>query len=158
MRVQRAEYRDIRSWLDLAAEVESLFGAMLDDPGFYQVLLTNIARGTAFCLREGNGHPGAALAGGILFSPGRPDRPENRIGWLSVAASWRRQGVGRRLVEHVFGLVAAPAVLAVVTFGEETEEGRPARKFYERLGFQPAEPAPRGPEGGSRQVYRRVFP
>ncbi|WP_204021287.1 hypothetical protein [Sinosporangium siamense] len=30
-----------------------------------------------------------------------------------------------------------------------------ARTFYEQLGFTPAEAAAPGPEGGSRQVYRR---
>jgi hypothetical protein len=60
-------------------------------------------------------------------------------------------------VEHVFGVVQPPAVLSVVTFGEDVAEGLPARRFYERLGFRPAEAAPKGPEGGTRQVYRREF-
>ena len=66
--------------------------------------------------------------------------------------------MSRRLVEHACGLVAPPATLAVVTFGEDAVPGRPARRFYERLGFRPAEAAPRGPEGGPRQVYRRTCP
>jgi len=62
------------------------------------------------------------------------------------------------MVEHVCGLVTPPATLAVVTFGEDVALGRPARCCYERLGFRPAEAAPRGPEGGARQVYRRTCP
>lgn len=158
MRVQVAAYRDVRAWLDLAAEVEWFFGEMLGSPGFYQVVLKHIGRGTAYCIREENGPAGAPLMGGLLFSPRRPDRPEYRIGWLSVAERWRRHGVGRLLVEHTFELVEAPAMLSVITFGEEIAPGLPARRFYEQLGFQPAEPAPRGPEGGTRQVYRRTFP
>ena len=56
--------------------------------------------------------------------------------------------------------VSGPGVVEVVTFGA----GHPgavasgARVFYERLGFIPAETAPPGPEGGSRQVYRRTVP
>ena len=50
MRVQVAEYRDVRSWLDLAAEVEWLFGDMLGGPDFYEALLRNVGRGTAFCV------------------------------------------------------------------------------------------------------------
>jgi GNAT superfamily N-acetyltransferase len=155
MHVQLACYRDIRSWLDLAAEVESLFGSLLDDPEFHRALSRNIDRGTAFCVREDDGPPGAPLMGGLLFSPSRPERPEHRIGWLSVAERWRRHGVGRLLVEHVVGLIQPPATLSVVTFGEDVEAGRPARLFYERMGFHPAEPAPRGREGGSQQVFRR---
>ncbi len=158
MRVEIATYRDVRSWLDLAAEVESLFGDMLGSAGFYQALLNNIARGTAFCVREYGGPPGEPLTGGLLFSPARLDHPENHIRWLSVAERWRRHGVARLLVEHVLSLVQPPGVVSVVTFGEDIPAGRAARTFYERMGFQPAEPAPPGPEGGSRQVYRRSVP
>jgi hypothetical protein len=38
-----AGYRDVRRWLDLAAEVEPLFGDMLGGPSFYQALLKHIA-------------------------------------------------------------------------------------------------------------------
>jgi GNAT superfamily N-acetyltransferase len=150
-----AGYRDVRGWLDLAEEVEDLFGGLLGGPGFYEALLRHIARGTAFCVREAAGPPGASLLGGLLFSPARPGRPEYRIGWLAVAARARRRGVGRALVEHVFGLVPPPAALTVVTFGPDVAPGRAARRFYEGLGFAPAEAAPPGPEGGTRQVYRR---
>jgi GNAT superfamily N-acetyltransferase len=153
MRVQRAELRDVRGWLDLAAEVECLFGDLLGTPDFYQALLRNLGRGTAFCVREGDGPAGTPLAGGMLFSPRRPDRPEDRIGWLAVAERCRRRGVGRLLVAHACDLVQPPAALVVDTFAEDFEPGRPARTLYERMGFQPAELF----EGGARQVYRRSF-
>src|SRR4051794_35604850 len=139
MAAVRAGYRDIRSWLGLAAEVEPLFGAMLDGPEFYQVLLRNIERRTAFCVREDDGPPGTPLLGAMLYSPPHPERPEHRIAWLAVAARSRRHGVGMLL-----------GVLTVVTFGEENLPGRPARRLYERLEFHLAEAAPNGPEGGSR--------
>src|SRR4051794_9343674 len=119
MEIVRAGYRDVRSWLDLAAEVEPLFGPMLDDPGFYQALLRNIERGTAFCVREGGGPPGTPLLGAMLFSLARPERPEDRIVWLAVAERGRRRGIGTLLGEHACGLVASPGVLSVVTFGED---------------------------------------
>src|SRR5258708_9400301 len=102
MQVEVAELRDIRSWLDLAAEVEALFGDMLDNHRFYDALLRNIDRRSAYCVRERDGPPGAPLMGGMLFSPCRPNRPKYRIGWLALADRWRRRGVGRRLVEHAF--------------------------------------------------------
>ena len=154
MQVEVAELRDIRSWLDLAAEVEALFGNMLDDHGFYDVLLRSIDRRSAYCVRERDGPPGAPLMGGMLFSPGRPNRPKYRIGWLAVAERWRRRGVGRRLVEHALRQVKRPATISVVTFGDDVDSGKPARLLYERIGFSPAELAPIGPEGGSRRVYR----
>ena len=61
MRVQVAWYQEIRVWLDLAAQVEWLFGDMLGGPIFYQALLKSIDRGTAFCVRDEDGPPGAPL-------------------------------------------------------------------------------------------------
>ena len=154
MRVECATIDDIPGWLRLAAEVEVLFGPMIGDLGFHDFLERSISRRTALCVREHDGPPGSALMGGLAFSV-RP--PVYRIGWLSVAARWRRAGVGRVLVAHVLECVRPPAEVVVTTFGYDVEAGRPAREFYAALGFQPAEPAPSGPEGGSRQIFRRVF-
>jgi GNAT superfamily N-acetyltransferase len=152
---ERACTEDIPSWLRLAAEVESLFGPMVNDERFLSALRRNVERGTAFCIREPDGPPGVPLVGGLLFSP-KP--PIYCIGWLAVAENWRRQGAGCRLVNYVVGMVQPPAEMVVGTFGEDVEAGRPARRFYEGPDFRPAEPAPNGPEGGSRQIFRRVFP
>lgn len=155
MHVAIAERQDNAGFLSLAAEVEHLFGPMVNEPHFLDSLRRNIARGTAFCVREKGGPPGAPLMGGLLFSA-KP--PVYTIGWLVVAERHRHTGVGTLLVEHAVGLVRPPAEMVVTTFGADVDEGRPARRFYERLGFRPAEMAPPGPEGGSRQVYRRTFP
>jgi GNAT superfamily N-acetyltransferase len=132
---------------------------MVDDPGFLRALRKNVGRGTAFCVRLSagqaiDGSAGAPLAGGLLFSP---HPPVYTIGWLAVARSHRRRGIGRSLVEHAFGLAARPAEFVVTTFGADHPLGQPARRFYERMGFHPAERAPDGPEGRARQVYRRVM-
>lgn len=155
MDVVAARIEDIPPWLNLAAEVEFLFGPMLDDPAFHRALETNIRRHTAFCVREADGPSGTALMGAMLFSV--KHAPSYSINWLSVVRRWRRAGVGRRLVQHVFGFVRPPAEISVTTFGEDDPAGRPARRFYERMGFYAVEAAPTGPEGGSRQVYRCVF-
>jgi hypothetical protein len=47
-----AQPADIPAWLDLARQVEPLFEQMVDDPAFHRALHKNIARGTAFCIRE----------------------------------------------------------------------------------------------------------
>ena len=154
MHVVVAQVGDFSSWLSLAAEVEFLFGPMVNEPNFRQVLDKNISRGTAYCVREGGGKVSVPLLGGLLFSP-KP--PKYTIGWLAVARQYRRRGIGHRLVKYVFGLVQPPAEMIVTTFGEDIEAGRPARRFYRKLGFHPAEMAPDGPEGGSRQIYRRIF-
>jgi len=42
MKVQVAQLEDIDSWLSLAAEVEDLFGPMVNEPGFMKALMRNI--------------------------------------------------------------------------------------------------------------------
>jgi len=156
MRVDIATEADIPGWLDLAAEVEPLFGPLVHDPIFNRALLKNIRRGTAFCIRENEGPPGSPLMGGLLFSPTR--KPVFEIGWFSVADKWRRHGVGLALVRRIFDLVTPPAELIVKTFMEGVEGGGPARVFYARFGFEPAELLPgQGPYGSTVQVFRQYF-
>ena len=155
MQIALAQPVDIPAWLALAAEVEPLFGPMVADPGFHAALERNIQRQTAFCIREQESAPGVPLMGGLLFSP--THAPHYTIGWLAVVQRWQRQGVAQMLVEHCVRLIQPPAELSVVTFGADNLAGSLARRFYERMGFQAAEAAPHGPEGGTRQVYRRQF-
>jgi ribosomal protein S18 acetylase RimI-like enzyme len=86
-----------------------------------------------------------------LFSP---NANGVEIGWIVVAARARRRGIGRALVEHVIGTVERPGQVAVTSFGPDNVGGQPARAFFEKLGFQAAGRAPKGPEGGSREVFR----
>jgi GNAT superfamily N-acetyltransferase len=145
---------DIPAWIKLAAEVEPLFGPMVNEPSFLSALQRNIARGTAFCVRDSEGNPGVPLIGGLIFSP-KP--PIYKIGWLVVTQQYRRQGIGKRLVEQSLEVIIPPAELVVTTFGEDNIAGKPARRFYEHMGLQAAESAPNGPEGGSRQIFRRIY-
>ena len=149
--VVAAQPEDIPAWLVLAGEIEHLFGPMVNEDSFHRALRKNIARGTAYCLREAGGSPSAALCGGLLFSP-KP--PVYTIGWLAVAEPYRRTGIGQELVAHALEQVVRPASIRVTTFGEDHPAGEPARKFYAALGFHAAEQAPSGVDGGSRQVFR----
>jgi GNAT superfamily N-acetyltransferase len=152
--VRVAQAADIPTWLVLAAEVEPLFGPLVSEPSFLRALTRNIERGTAFCVREADGPPGAPLLGGLLFSP---HPPVYTIGWLAVTGPHRRRGIGRSLVEHALSLVQTPAEVMVTTFGADDPPGIPARRFYGRMGFRAAEPAPSGPDGHARQVFRRTM-
>ena len=151
MKVATAVPEDEPAWLALAAEVEPMFGPLVGDPSFMSALERNVARGSAFCVREGDGPPGSPLEGGLLFSAHPPDY---RLGWFAVAARARRRGVGRRLASHALGLCARPARVSVVTWGEDVAWGQPARRFYESLGFRSAEMTEPAADGTTRQVYR----
>lgn len=155
MRVDTATEGDIPAWLDLAREVEFLFGPMVDSPGFHRALRKNILRGSAFCVREQDGEAGVPLMGGMLFSA---KSTTCEIGWLSVAEGARRQGVGTMLVEHAIGLVEPPDELRVTTFAKDNPDGLPARKFYERFGFEPFKQVGATAGRSAREVFRLALP
>ena len=152
MKVQVAQHEDIESWLHLAAEVEYLFGTMVNEPSFMSALMRNIERRSAFCIRESDGPAGADLQAGLLFST-KP--PVYKIGWISVSKDHRRSGLGTALLEHVTHTVNMPAKIIVTTFGPDVVGGEAARAFYLDAGFHPAEMVENGPEGGTRQVFRK---
>jgi GNAT superfamily N-acetyltransferase len=149
--VQLATVDDIPAWLLLAAEVEPLFGPMIQEPSFLAALINNIQRGSAYCIRNDDDPPGQSLHGGLLFSA-KP--PLYRIGWLAVAQRARKQGYASSLLRHVLKQAVPPATVQVVTFGSDNLSGRPVRRLYERFGFTPAEMTCSGPDGTSRQIFR----
>jgi ribosomal protein S18 acetylase RimI-like enzyme len=155
LRVVCATLDDIAVWLQLAAEVEYLFGPMVDDPNFIRTLGTGIQRQTAFCIRVGDGTPGSLLLGGLLWSA----KPHHyKISWLAVCSKFRQRGAARALVNHALALVDPPADVWVTTFGEDVVDGCPALRLYQRFGFIPCDNAvPNGPEGGSRQKFRKII-
>jgi ribosomal protein S18 acetylase RimI-like enzyme len=151
MHVVRAVEADFLPWLQLAAEVEPLFGPMVNEPVFHSALNRCIGCGTAWCVRTDAGQPGSVLLGGILYS----ERPALcHIEWLAVRARARRAGVGRMLVLHLLSLMQTPCQVELVTFASGIPEGRPARLFYQRLGFEPAELGPETSHGMATQVFR----
>jgi ribosomal protein S18 acetylase RimI-like enzyme len=149
--VNRAQMADFHPWLDLAMEVEYLFGPMVSDQNFHRALRKNIQRGSAYCVRNGDGNPGNPLIGGLLISS-KP--PLFEIGWLAVIEEFRRKGMGELLVTHALEHVQTPAEVTVITFSKDCPEGIPARNFCLKMGFLPDGPAPVGPEGCMRQVFR----
>ncbi|MEY9948359.1 GNAT family N-acetyltransferase [Kitasatospora sp. GAS1066B] len=152
MKIVTAVHADIPSWMSLAAEVEELFGPLVDDPGFQAALVRNIERGTALCVRAAEGRAGSALAGGLLFSA---RHPHYEITWLAVEGKARGRGIGRLLVDAALrAFTSPPCTVDVTTFGPD-HPGSGARLFYEELGF---EPTAQLCEGGSRQVYRLRLP
>lgn len=151
MKVQTATETDFDAWLDLAQEVEPLFGPMVAEPTFHAALRGHIERETALCVRRADGSPGAPLLAGILISR-RP--PDCRIDWLAVASRARGRGLGSLLLAHSLALMPRPSTVSVVTFGSDNPAGVAARRLYERYGFVAAEMTDPGPEGESRQLFR----
>ncbi|MDX2757327.1 GNAT family N-acetyltransferase [Streptomyces europaeiscabiei] len=148
MQTVLAVQADLPAWLRLAGEVEDLFGPLVDNPRFRAALQRNVERGTALCVRDAEGVPGLALAGGLLMSV-HPPRYE--ISWLAVGTAFRGRGIGALLVRSALrDLAAAPGTVEVTTFGPD-HPGRRARGFYERLGFEPTDSVS---ADGTRQTYQ----
>ncbi|MEU8265133.1 GNAT family N-acetyltransferase [Micromonospora sp. NPDC048999] len=148
MQVVLAVRADLPAWRGLADEVEDLFGPMVDDPEFQAALERNVERGTALCVRDAPGTPGAAIAGGVLMSV-HPPRYE--VSWLAVSTAFRGRGIGTLLVRSALrDLTAVPGIVEVTTFGPD-HPGRHARGFYEHLGFEPTGSVS---ADGTRQTYR----
>ncbi|MDQ0914712.1 N-acetyltransferase [Paenibacillus sp. V4I5] len=156
MKVVNATKDDLNVWLELASEVEYLFGPMVSDPKFIQAIEKNINQRSAFCVRENDGLPGSGLLGGVLFSSAGAS--SYKIGWLAVSSRARNKGIATALLRHILKLVDVPAEVLVTTFGDEIPDGRPARKLYQKFGFVPQEESiPNGPEGGSRQKFKLLI-
>ncbi|GAA4513248.1 GNAT family N-acetyltransferase [Actinoallomurus oryzae] len=153
MIVRPALEQDAPGFVELAAQVEHWFGPMVNEPGFRAAVHRHIRRATALVAVSSTR---ADLLGGLLMGA-KP--PTHHVHWLVVSEHARGQGVGRALMADALRrFVHSPATVEVVTFGPDHPGAvaSGARAFYERLGFTPAEPADPGPEGGSRQVYRRA--
>ncbi|WP_181794738.1 GNAT family N-acetyltransferase [Streptomyces sp. WELS2] len=155
MIIRAAQEQDLPGFLGLAAQVEHWFGPMVADPGFTRAVRESIGAGTALVASE---ESSSGLLGAVLFGAAPP---VHHVHWLVVSDGARGRGVGSALLGDAFRRwVRGPATVEVVTFGADHPGAvaSGARVFYERLGFTPAEPAAPGPEGGSRQVYRRDVP
>jgi GNAT superfamily N-acetyltransferase len=139
--VRDAIPEDVASWLELADEVEDLFGPM---PDIEEHLRRGIARGTAVVVVDG-----PAVAGAALLS--REDEP-HAIHWLSVRFTQRRTGVAHLLMEEILRRWPIGDV-EVTTFGLDVGGGAAARRLYARFGFEAVGPADPGPNGTSRDRY-----
>ncbi|MFG2160559.1 GNAT family N-acetyltransferase [Streptomyces olivaceus] len=153
MTVRLAEEQDVPGFLSLAAQVEHWFGPMVEDAGFHAALADHLRRSQALVAVAAGGD----LAGGLLFGTGTRT---HHVHWLVVGEQSRGTGVGRALMDDAIRRwVRGPAAVEVVTFGADHPgaSASGARAFYERLGFVAGEAADPGPEGGSRQVFRRTI-
>ena len=134
--------------IELAKSVEHLFGRMIG-AGFESVLEVNIERSAILCAVASS--PRADLLGGAIFDV--RSAPNYHLSWLAVHERFRGRGVGRGLLSSALDRVVPPALVDVITFGPDSDEGQPARCLYESFGFQAGAMVERGSEGGTRQKY-----
>lgn len=141
MRVLPSKKEDIPAWLNLAREVEPLFGPMADEEPFKEALIKALDEGNAFCIKE-SASGNSPIYGGVVIAPAG-----NEIAWLAVSTSCRRQGAGTMLLTYAVERLDCTSPVKVVTFADAVLEGLPARKLYWKFGFRDREPAGKNPAG-----------
>ncbi|MBT2530758.1 GNAT family N-acetyltransferase [Arthrobacter sp. ISL-48] len=141
--VRAATLADTSGCLELAAEVEDLFGPM---PHFDKQVRNSIGRGVVLVVACETKVHGAALLS-------RDDQPHH-INWLSVRSTSRRTGIASLLMEGILNRWPTDAI-EVVTFGSDVAGGLPARRFYERHGFRSLGPAQPAEDGSPRDRFVR---
>jgi GNAT superfamily N-acetyltransferase len=148
MFIRELTWDHIDGWLELAAEVEPLFkGPMVENIEFHRFIGSKVQKSEAHGVFEDQ-HDGA-LMGIIAFSPAH-----NCISWLAVFERYHGRGAGSMLVESALNRLDRTKEIAVMTFNDGDEEGKPARHVFEKFGFVEADSAARDDMGNPRSVMK----
>ncbi|MFZ5427040.1 MAG: GNAT family N-acetyltransferase [Thermodesulfobacteriota bacterium] len=140
IRVKAAARENYQGFLELAREVEPLFGPMADESGFQEALKEALAGGAVFVAAGGDAS--APLRGAVVI-----DRCANCIAWLAVSRKHRGKGLGAMLLRHAIRSLDPERAIRVTTFAGRTGEAAPARNLYESNGFVETEPGGLNPAG-----------
>jgi len=129
---------DYDAWIELAREVEPLFGPMADSPAFQEGIKNCILSHDAYGIENEE----KELAGIIAL-----DRANNEILWLAVKSELRGKKFGGKLVQKALEELGPGGDIYVRTFTGDISEGRAARAVYAGNGFTDLEEAGENPAG-----------
>lgn len=130
--------QDFNAWLELAKEVEPLFGEMIDNEDFKNGIKSCIYSSSAFCVANTNND----IEGIVAFN-----RIENEISWLAVREKSRSKGYGNQLLKAALNCLDSKKPIFVQTFSPNVKAGEAARKLYMRFGFKDCKDAGKNPAG-----------
>lgn len=116
----------IEDWMALVLDMRAHYPG-LDVSAYRETVLKNMARGSALCALS-DGH----LAGFLLFFEKR-----HMLSCMGVAAAYRRQGIGRALIEQMLERMPDDEEIHVVTYRADDPMGKGARALYQSMGFEP---------------------
>ena len=115
---------------------------MVKDPSFNEGLRQAISDRNAFCIRKADGGHEQTLRGGIVVS-----REANEILWFAVEEESRGLGIGKTLLKEAIQYLDQNRPITVTTFEGSVEAGLPARKLYQKFGFNDSRLGDMNPAG-----------
>ena len=118
--------QDYDTWMELAKEVEPLFGPMTNSMAFQEGIKHCIQNNNAFGIENDK----CDLAGIIAL-----DKEKNEILWLAVRKKYRGNKYGDKLVKKAIEELDRNEDIYVQTFSKKMDEGKNARTIYENNGF-----------------------
>jgi GNAT superfamily N-acetyltransferase len=119
--------RDIDQWMQLAKEVEPLFGKLVGNEDFKEGIKSCVYHLCALCIE----HSDQDIAGIIAI-----DKEKNEICWLAVKNEYRGYGYGRQLLAAAIDCLDTKRPIYVQTFSAQTSAGIAARNLYLQFGFK----------------------
>lgn len=117
---------DFNTWLELAKEVEPLFGEMVNNDDFREGIKGCISSSSAFCIKNNNDIEGIVAI----------NKTENEISWLAVRENSRGKGYGYQLLKEAIHALDYKKPIFVQTFSSSVKAGKAARKLYLQFGFK----------------------
>ncbi len=119
---------DAPGWMRLVEAVKDNFpGLVMED--YRRVLMKNIERGSAICVRLET-----EVVGALLFSTA-----QRTLSFLAVHPAHRRNGLAATMVEKMLTAFPGGEEISVTTFRGDDPLGAAPRALYMKLGFQAAE-------------------
>lgn len=128
--------KDFDTWMELAKEIEPLFGPMTNSIAFQEGIKHCIQNNNAFGIENDKG----VLAGIIAL-----DKEKNEILWLAVGKKYRGNKYGDKLLKKAIEELESNGDIYVQTFSKKIDEGKNARIIYENNGFVDLKEAGKNP-------------
>lgn len=130
--------QDLNAWIELAREVEPLFGEMVDNENFINGIKDCISDSSAFCVVNTNND----IEGVIAIN-----KALNEVSWLAVREKCRGKGYGYQLLEAAIDSLDNKKPIYVQTFSPDVKAGEAARKIYMKFGFKDYKDGGKNPAG-----------
>lgn len=130
--------QDLDAWMELAREVEPLFGEMVGNEDFINGIKGCIASQSAFCVVNTDSEVEGIVA---------INKAVNEIAWLAVREKCRGKGYGYQLLERAIESLDKSKPIYVQTFSPGVKAGEAARKMYLKFGFKDDKDSGKNPAG-----------